>query len=280
MSLERAMPASRANQAVSELVTATRIDARCAIVSPHPDDETIGVGGALWRIREPVIICLTDGAPLDPRFWPAKYANRETYASVRKRELYAALAAAGVSRARVRCLGCMDQNSVFQIPQLVSALQETLLEERPDIVIVTPYEGGHPDHDCAALASQIALQNLRNRNLPAPALVEMASYHSSCGQLEYGGFLSGCAGVERPLTPEDQVRKRRMLEAYASQAATLCGVGMNVERFRAAPDYDFTKPPHRPPLHYEKMGWPMTSDQFCQLATLAFQALGLAPSLS
>lgn len=263
------------NEVLAALASAASIAARCAIVSPHPDDETIGAGGVLWRMRELVIICLTDGAPFDSSLWPARYPNRETYAAIRRRELSAALEAGGATNARVTHLDCVDQTCATNMFALAHEVADCLFEARPDVVLVTPYEGGHPDHDSAALVARAAIELLHRRGAARPLLVEMTSYHCRAGRVESGEFLGGGPSLSRTLNPRDQARKRRMFSAHASQAAILTGFGTNVERFRAAPAYDFTKPPHSPPLHYENLGWPMTARRWCELAEAALMELGL-----
>jgi hypothetical protein len=46
------------------------------------------------------------------------------------------------------------------------------------------------------------------------------------------------------------------------------------ERFRAAPVYDFSQPPHAGKLLYEHFNWGMTGERWRSLAAGAAQALG------
>ncbi len=46
-----------------------------------------------------------------------------------------------------------------------------------------------------------------------------------------------------------------MLACFRTQAAILSHFDRQAERFRPAPAYDFTAPPHPGPLNYEDWGW-------------------------
>lgn len=48
---------------------------------------------------------------------------------------------------------------------------------------------------------------------------------------------------------------------------------IDVERFREAPEYDFTQPPHEGRLHYEYFDWGMTGDRWRSLASEAEMVL-------
>ena len=106
----------------------------------HPDDETLGVGARITRLRRLTLIHLTDGAP---RAQPAIAAQR-------KRELSAALDVLKTMPERRITYGCPDQEAIAYLPELANALRHDLAGAA--IVITHAYEHGHPDHDTAALA--------------------------------------------------------------------------------------------------------------------------------
>src|SRR6185369_15723759 len=78
------------------------------VLAAHPDDETIGAGALLYRLHGAVVVHLTDGAPRDPRFRPDGL-EVDAYARARRRELGAALAAAGLGEKSALGMGVADQ---------------------------------------------------------------------------------------------------------------------------------------------------------------------------
>ena len=68
---------------------------------------------------------------------------------------------------RVFWLGGVDQEAAFEIGVLAERLAKLIAEIRPEIVITHAYEGGHPDHDSAAVVAKIAILVARNSALVA-----------------------------------------------------------------------------------------------------------------
>jgi LmbE family N-acetylglucosaminyl deacetylase len=139
----------------------------------------------------------------------------------------------------------------------------------PHVLITHPYEGGHPDHDSASLIARLAASQPAESQ---PEILEMTSYHTRDGQCVTGEFLDPTSEIIVEFSNADQRRKRKMLEAYASQRLVLESFGTDRERFRTAPEYDFSQPPHEGKLWYECMGWPMTGAQWRELAMAAVPA--------
>src|SRR6266849_7855567 len=233
---------------LSRRLTAVPPDAslRLMVLAAHPDDETICASVLLARLPDSIVIYLTDGAPRDPRFWTGgSYDSREQYAETRKAEALHALAHAGIAQHRVFWLRAVDQEAVFEVPRLVAHLAKLLEEFRPDVVVTHPYEGGHLDHDSAALVARVALTRLKTEM--RPAVVEMTSYHARNGKCVSGEFLnSGLSSEIRfELLAEDRERKQRMIRAHASQRLILENFRIDREHLREAPEYDLTQPPHQ-----------------------------------
>jgi hypothetical protein len=85
-------------------------------------------------------------------------------------------------------------------------------------------------------------------------------------------------GLDEPetVTLSDAVRdaKARMISCYASQTHVLAGFPLEVERYREAPTYDFTRAPHPGKLFYENFDWGVTGDRWRVLAGEALRTLG------
>ena len=67
---------------------------RVLVLVAHADDECVGYGALLQKMREAVVVIATDGAPCDEFFW-GRYGSREKYAEVRREEARRAAQVAG-----------------------------------------------------------------------------------------------------------------------------------------------------------------------------------------
>jgi LmbE family N-acetylglucosaminyl deacetylase len=247
-----------------------------ALVVAHPDDETIGAGATLPLFRRLLLVHATDGAPQDGAdARAAGFITAADYAAARRRELDAALAAGGV-RAERAALGAADQGASFRMAELSRALAALLERHGARVVLTHPYEGGHPDHDAVAFCARAAASLLARRGARAPEILEMAFYHAAPEGWAVGGFLpGGPPPTVLALTGEERARKRAMLDAFASQAATLARFRVGNELLRAAPLHDFTAPPHAGALLYERFPWGMDGVRWRRLAAEAARELGL-----
>lgn len=254
------------------------------IVAAHSDDETLGASWLLRHVAETWVLHLTDGAPRDAALRSsAAPRTREGYARLREEEAVAALARAGLPRGRLLSLGVVDQEAVLALAPLSRRLTALIAELRPAALVTHPYEGGHPDHDAAAFVAHAAAALMASMGGASPRLLEMTSYHRRDGVFVTGEFLPHTRGgpistVE--LSAEELAIKREMLECYASQAQVLAAFRMDRERYRLAPRYDFSLPPHPGPPNYEALGWAMTGARWRELARAACEELGLLGGLS
>jgi N-acetylglucosamine malate deacetylase 2 len=241
---------------------------RTVLLVAHPDDETIGASVLLATFPQIRVVYLTDGAPRDSKLWSADACgSRDEYAAMRRTEVQRALSHVSIPANQVDWLGGIDQEAILAASTLTAKFSEYLSLHGADAVITHAYEGGHPDHDAAALIARLAISQSSAETL----LIEMTSYHARAGRCVTGEFLHSDPSSELviELSEEQRLRKSQMLAAHSSQRAVLAGFGVDRERFRLAPAYDFSKPPHDGPLWYECMRWPMTGTRWRSLAALA-----------
>src|SRR5947209_2982607 len=190
---------------------------RALMIAAHPDDETISASAVLGRLGERTVIYLTDGAPRDPQFrTPHVSGSREMYALVRAEEAASALALAGVPASRISFLNAVDQEAIGEVQRLVHEIVEVIQTREPQVILTHPYEGGHPDHDTAALVARLAVNELQRRRVALPTICEFTSYHASGGNRVSGEFLpsngdqNAIGEVLLQLSPEERARTARM----------------------------------------------------------------------
>jgi len=229
------------------------------ILVAHPDDEVIGFGALMQRMRKPVVIFATDGAPRDEYFWKP-YGSREAYAEIRKQEARAALAIVGaepVFLAERVSGGIADQELFRRLPPAMDGVRDVVAQLQPEALLTLSYEGGHPDHDSACF---IAATLGRIMGIP---VWEAPLYHrepDGKGAVQKFHQLSG-EEVELKVAGEEMRRKLEMFHTYKSQKLTLDVFRPEMEKFRPVANYDFTRPPMPWKLNYEIWQWNMTGEQ-------------------
>ena len=248
------------------------------VIVAHPDDESLGVGGQLQHWPAAMFIHVTDGSPRDLRdAHSAGLKTQADYAALRQRELDSALALAGFDSEARLGLGLIDQEAATNLEYLTRRLACIFLDAKPQAVITHPYEGGHPDHDAVAFAVHSARQQVLLATGLAPMILEMTSYHNEAGWMRTGEFLPA---ADSPITTlhlnaAQHEFKRRLLRCFPSQSQTLRQFKCHCERFRIAPKYDFTEPPHEGTLFYEQYGLGMHGRDWRVLSAKALASLGI-----
>ncbi|MFN2564587.1 MAG: PIG-L deacetylase family protein [Gemmatimonadaceae bacterium] len=274
-----ALPHATSEQLLDRLVLEAPLAGsapRTAIVVAHPDDEAIGAGALMRDLPDVVIAHVTDGAP---RRIEAAQRNglgtREDYLRARREEVTEALALVGVPAERIRCLGFVDGEAALRLVEISYAVAGMLDELRPEVVLTHPYEGGHTDHDATAFAVHLACGVLRRDGVPAPIVLELTSYHNRGGRRVHADFLPFWPVPTRrvDLPPEAQMLKARMFRYFTTQQKVLSAFPLNVERFRIAPRYIFTVPPHEGPLDYERYCTTITGAEWRANAEKALHVL-------
>ena len=233
------------------------IGERIVVVAAHPDDETLWAGALLGRLDDGLLIHMTDGAPADGAdAQHLGFASRDAYAAARAAELDTALVALGYRGAR-QGYGVRDKEAVVSLDTLIERLTIDLAGAAA--VVTHPYEGGHPDHDTAALAVRRAADRV------GAAVVEFACYHKREGSRIFGAFWPGSKERIRALSPAESARIDAALRAHASQSHVFGDWRPAYERWRAAPAYDFSAPPPPDEALYDDYGWTMTTGRWREI---------------
>jgi hypothetical protein len=98
--------------------------------------------------------------------------------------------------------------------------------------------------------------------------LEFPLYHAGpAGSMVARQFADGrAASEELVFTEEEREFKRLLVEQFPTQLDFLGQLEVDRERFRDAPEYDFTKPPHAGQLLYERWGWDVTGERWRERA--------------
>ena len=221
---------------------------RTMIVAAHPDDEVLALGGHFSTVS-PFIFHLTNGAPASGAQHSVLYAERAL-------EMERVLALVNLPSDSYFPGTVADQATVLSLPRLFNALLAAIKEVKPNILLTHPFEGGHPDHDAAALLGAMIAETT------GLSLLEFPSYHNgnphgNASAWKTGSFLNSSDSpvLRLALTAKQQIRKRQMLLEFTSQKNVLGRFSLDEEIFRYAPTYDFNSPPHAGTLLYESFDW-------------------------
>jgi LmbE family N-acetylglucosaminyl deacetylase len=230
------------------------IDARqIAIVTAHPDDETLAFGVVMRRLEGVRVVLATDGSPRDMLTQRVLgFESVEAYRDARHAELTSALALAGVPASALTRLEFPDKEAARNLGAFATALCAFFAETGIRAVLTHAYEGGHPDHDAVAAAVALATRD------SAIEVVESPFYRSRNGRFAVQSFvpIEGVPVVETLLTSDEAAHKSGMVACYPSQVALLRGYRPRFERFRRMPAYDFSRPPNGGEVEYEKQFFP------------------------
>ena len=280
------MPRRLKQQLLDRFVNATahanqRI--KVMVIAAHQDDETVGAGARLCMLSDAWIVHVTDGAPANETVAQRYgFMTRDEYAAARRQELDAALDVAGVLPEHRLCLNYVDGEASLRMVDLVLRIADLLDSISPDVVITHPYEGGHTDHDATAFAVHLACGLLRREGVKPPAVLEMTSYFRREGRRIVHDFIPHKrADIDRrevQLDPEQQRKKREMYDAFKTQHGVIKTFSTTIEKFRPAPRYIFTLPPHEGELNYERFGEPYRGERWRRDAEAALAELRLRKS--
>jgi len=238
---------------------------RILILVPHPDDEVVGAALAIRRALKSGSsvfgLDLTHGCPPKEALWPWMRMRHGARVATRRREAAAAARELGITR--LADDGLAARRLRHALPAAYRRVTDTIAAHAIDTLWVPAYEGAHADHDCAN-----ALAFAATREHPALAAWEFAEYNNA-GQGPRGraNEFPDVRGGETAVAPadEDEGRwKTRLLRLYRSEAFNLRSVSVRSksgggapfrESFRPLPRHDYTRPPHRGRLFYERFHW-------------------------
>lgn len=139
------------------------------VLFPHPDDETLAVGGAIALLAQagcPITYaCFTLGQ-MGRNMGKPFFANRESLPTIREKELREACRHLGISD--LRLMGFRDKTLEFEDPEHLADVILGLIEELNPSLIITYYPGYcvHPDHEAIAEATIRALRRLPEEKRP------------------------------------------------------------------------------------------------------------------
>lgn len=181
---------------------------RVVVVSPHPDDETLGSGGiiaaAARRGLGVAVLSVTDGE--------AAFGDRgdpQGLASLRRSEVSAALAALVGDRPAEHRFACVADGAVAAAVDELTELLAAIL--RPSDLVIAPLpDDGHPDHAATARSAAAACAAVGAVLMHAP----IWAWH--CHD---PADTSIRRGLRVELTGEDRRRKRLAVESFPSQTA-------------------------------------------------------------
>jgi LmbE family N-acetylglucosaminyl deacetylase len=197
-------------------------ECRVLIIAPHPDDESLGVGGLLQQVAasggESRVIFLTDGEnnPWPQRLiecrWQIKDADRKRWGIRRRLEAITALSELGIPESSVVFWGFPDQGLTDALLNADDAIPQRLIREfkewQPAILITSAPGDLHPDHSAAAVFARLALARW-GTDSPYPLHIEY--------QIHRRGPKHTSPCLILPLSEEQQKRKRYAILRHTSQ---------------------------------------------------------------
>ena len=123
------------------------IGERVVVLAPHPDDETLGMGGSLRLISERgkkiKVVVLTSGEKAE-----ADVPDRQKYAFIRQKEALKAFKVLGVMD--YEFLGFPDRELFENMDEAVQAVRKIIDDFRPDAIYSPSIIEINPDHRFAA----------------------------------------------------------------------------------------------------------------------------------
>jgi LmbE family N-acetylglucosaminyl deacetylase len=193
------------------------------VLAPHPDDESLAAGGLIQRAiaygARVNVVFLSDG---ENNPWPQRVLERRVWIGSRQRagwaarrrgEADAALRSLGVGPAHVHRLGWPDGGVTWMLlddtASMLAAMRELVERECPTLIVLPDLVDRHPDHSALHVLMEMVFQTSPQMRKP-----------DCMGYLLHGRSQPGVPQrAVFTLTEEEVSRKRRAIEAHASQIA-------------------------------------------------------------
>ena len=144
---------------------------RLIVVSAHPDDESLGVGGLITTAHragvDVYIVLLTAGEDSHP---PGREVSRQALATERLAEMEAAVALLAPGTPVV-FLGAPDGGAADVEDQMVIALSDIVGDGSRTLLVAPWRHDGHPDHDAAGRAAAETARRTGARLVEYPLLM-------------------------------------------------------------------------------------------------------------
>lgn len=143
------------------------VESRAIVISPHPDDEILGMGGLMAQLgalgREVVLISISDGTASHPgsTIWPPA-----RLAKTRPAETIRALKRLHLEHIPIIRAGFPDGHLLRYRDELITFIERLL--QPGDVVFSTWRFDGHPDHEAVGLASAIAARESKASLVEVP----------------------------------------------------------------------------------------------------------------
>jgi LmbE family N-acetylglucosaminyl deacetylase len=190
-------------------------------VAPHPDDDVIGCGGALYGLVragiQPTVLYVTDGRashPLSVRFPASRLAL------VREREARAALRELGISTRPIFLRvhdGTLSALERTRRAWIVQQIRDSVRRLHIDTVLGPWSHDPHSDHVATARAIRMALRSIDR----PPRSVHYAVWTAIRGDEKRSRMLTGQNAFEVVLDADALDAKRRALLRHESQTSAL-----------------------------------------------------------
>lgn len=194
--------------------------ARLLLVAPHPDDESLALGGLIQHaVRQQAnvtILQVTDG---DNNPWPQRVlerrlrigpVDRRRWGERRADEMLEAMQRLGLDAASRHRLGWPDLGVTMRLQtrgtESIDAMADILRDTAPDLVVLPALSDTHPDHASCHVMIRLAMQRVAR---PFHCL----TYHVHGHRHEVG------PAIELPLDAAMLDGKRHAILAHHTQVA-------------------------------------------------------------